>query len=83
MKPTGCVRCGAAGSHVLHPLELVACDNCTHAWLREESLSVRAVLDAAGLPHVVAHNYAEHSKRFDAELLKRTLSWAKKAREAA
>lgn len=83
MKPTGCIRCGAAGSHVLHPLELVACDDCAHAWLAEESLSQATVAEAVGGGWLKGESYAAYVKRFDAELLKRTLEWAKAHREAA
>lgn len=83
MKPTGCIRCGTQASHVLHPLELVACDSCTHAWLDEESLSTDSILSAVGEFDPKRVKYDKHCAAFDAELLKRTLEWAKKAREAA
>ena len=83
MKPTGCIRCGAAASHVLHPLELVACVDCYLLWIRDESLSVET-LEAEGWKwRTPGQSYLQHSKRFDAELLRRTTEWAKKARAAA
>lgn len=83
MKPTGCVRCGAAGSHVLHPLELVACEKCNHDWLSDPTLQHDVVSAAVGgWDHVRSERYSTYCERFDAELLKRTESWAKKARAA-
>jgi hypothetical protein len=83
MKPTGCIRCGAAGAHVLFPLELVACESCSHAWIAEESLSVEAVCAALGLSPKPEDFTKSHQVRFDVELLRRTLAWAQSAREAA
>lgn len=83
MRPTGCIRCGAAGAHVLHPLELVACESCAHAWIAEESLSVTAIEAVVGIFGKSGKSYVEHEAAFDAELLKRTLEWAKTARAAA
>lgn len=81
---TPCIRCGAAGSHVLHPLELVACSKCLHAWLAEAYCSMEAVEAVVGKFHVnQTGGYSEHIKRFDAELERRTLAWAKSSREAA
>lgn len=77
MKPTGCIRCGAAGNHDLYPLELVACAECYLLWIRDESCSVDAVTAVVGHFRSPA---AAHWRAFDAELLKRTESWAKTAR---
>ncbi len=74
----GCVKCGAAGSYVMHPLKRVACADCYRAWIRDESCSVEAVEAAVGRFHVNATgSYSEHCARFDAELLKRTTEWVK------
>lgn len=78
----GCIRCGAAGAHVLHPLELVACDDCFRLWIRDESCSIEAVEAAVGKFHVSNQPYREHMARYDAELTRRTLEWAKTSRAA-
>ena len=77
---TPCVRCGADATQTLHPLSLKACDDCERAWLREESLSVEAVLAVVGAFPEARVPYREHFKRFAAELLKRTEAWVKESR---
>ena len=81
MKPTGCIRCGAAGSFVMFPLEHVACVQCMSVWLREESCSVEIIEAVVGKFNGVDH--PGHMKRFVAELLKRTEAWARAWRAAA
>lgn len=76
---TGCIRCGASGVYVTHPLKLVACDDCYRAWIRDESCSFEVVEAAVGW-YDRSRPYAEHCKRFDAELLARTQAWAKEGR---
>lgn len=79
MKIKGCIRCGAAGAYVIHPLELVACDDCYLAWIRDKSCSVDAVETAVGKFHVSNQPYSEHMERYTAELTRRTHAWAKRA----
>lgn len=78
---SACVRCGAKTNNVLLPLKLVACRDCETAWLREESCEVATIEKAIGAPKGEA--YADWSKRFAAELLKRTEAWALAWRAAA
>lgn len=65
----------------MFPLELVACADCMTAWTREESCSVEAVEAVVGVfsNYAGPGSYQEHCKRFDAELLARTMAWAKGA----
>lgn len=72
-----CIRCGAHANFVLHPLELVACGPCCTAWLREKSCSVDAVCDALGLSEEPTRRQRGDTEKFDEELKKRTLLWAK------
>ena len=74
----GCFACGASGTHVLFPLELVGCQECFLAWIREESLSVEAVETAVGTFN--GTGYAAHASRFDAELMRRTRAWVDERR---
>lgn len=71
-----CVRCGAEGRQVLHPLKLVACDPCMSAWLADDDCSMSAVCKALGFSENPLK--PRDLKAFDAELDKRTRAWAKK-----
>lgn len=81
MRP--CIRCGAAGSHVLHPLELVACADCYRDWIRDESLSLETILGALGFSGDPTRYTKAQGSAIDAELERRTIAWARAGREAA
>lgn len=83
MKPTGCIRCGAQASHVLHPLELVACVDCYLLWIRDEECSLESILRALNFTGDPTRYTKAQGSAIDAELERRTIAWARAGREAA
>ena len=75
----GCVRCGAPPIHVLYPLASVACEACAHDWYAAESCSYSTVELAVGVAETKV-GWVAHMAEFEAELGRRTATWAAKGR---